>query len=313
MSISVIITHFAPKINCDKYCSLLKDNINNLRNQVYDQNIEIILCDDGSYWTRDLYKNHNRNDILILDKDDINENSVFWGLSIDKYYGLPDVNRYRAVKLKDTAIRNSMYDKIVMLDDDHHFFYNNSIYLFSKYLDRYSYVKGRLIGYNNLPHLYISKNSQGTTYGFKKELYIKVNGFSDYLYDNANGEDNDILYRFFKAVTESQNNIKGCFAGDIITKDIASNRWQDRVKGMKGNDIIITNDDVHARFVTNFIEEHGVHPSKGNLSRVRYKWLNMSSFKSWLYEIKYLSYYLIYLKEYFKELKKIIMSKINIP
>jgi len=312
MSISVIIAHFAPKFNGDKYFNLLRDNINNLRNQIYDQNIEIIICDDGSYWTKDLYEDRDTDEILVLGEDEIKNSNLFTGLLFDKYYGLPDVNKYRAIRLKVEAIERSKYDKIVILDDDHPFLNNNSIGLFSNYLDKFSYVKGRLIGPNNLPQLYISRNAQGTTYGFKKELYLKMNGFSEFLYDNAFGEDNDILYRFYKIITDSQNTLKGCFAGDVITKDLATNRWDDRVKSMEGDNKIIFNaNNVRERFVDNFIEEHGVHPTKGNPSRIRYGWLSMSSVNSWLYEVKFMFYYLIYFKEFIKVYRKPILSKLD--
>ena len=161
MSITVIIAHYAPKVNCEKYLKLLKDNISNIKDQNFNQEVEIIVCDDGSFWSKNLF--NKKDDILIKNRDRMKEIPVLGDLGIDMYYGLQDINRYRGVILKDQAIRNSSNSKIVILDDDHHLTNKNSINLFSTYLDNYMYVKGRVIGPDHIPQIFFSRNAQGTT------------------------------------------------------------------------------------------------------------------------------------------------------
>jgi hypothetical protein len=304
MSITVIIAHYAPKVNCEKYLKLLKDNINNIKDQNFDKEVEIIVCDDGSFWSKNLFS--KKDNILIKNREQMKEIPVLDNLDIDKYYGLQDINRYRGVILKDQAIRNSSYSKIVILDDDHHLTNKNSINLFSTYLDKYMYVKGRVIGPDHIPQTFFSRNAQGTTYGFQKELYINCGGFSKYLFDNGQGEDNDILYKFYYYLSSNFDKKVSCFAADISTFDLATNRWLDRSLSLNENDKfkLISSKESHIIFEKNFFDEHGVHYKKANISRIRYKWMVFPNFNSILIEFKYMIIYFYFVP-------KIIMKIMN--
>ena len=311
MSLSIIIAHYAPKVNCEKYFKLLKDNIDIIRGMHFSKDIEIIVCDDGSYWSFDLF-DADSDEIIVLNKEKITENAIFADLNIDKYYGLKDIDQYRGVILKDKAIRNSKYEKIIILDDDHHFINKNSLTLFSKYLDKYIYVKGRVIGPDNIPQLFLSKNAQGTTYGFRKELYINCGGFSAYLFENGFGEDNDILYQFYNYLSKNYSNKVSCFAADISTKDLASNRWADRAAGNIQFQNQINLQDQNARFntfVNDFINVHKIHPFKNNLSRIRYRWIVLPSINSFLYELFYIAIYVLMAPKNLSKLLKRIKQK----
>jgi hypothetical protein len=295
MSLSIVIAHYTPREQLDKYVRLLKDNIDNLREQVIDTEIEIILCDDGSYWSKDLFTTTNESEIVVMEKDSIKTSEIFDQMAIDKYYGLCDVNRYRGVLLKDFAIRNARFAKILILDDDHIFQSKHSLYKISTYLDKYEYVKGRVIGPDGIPQLYLSKNAQGTTYAMQKSLYLESGGFSRYLHDNGYGEDNDILYRIYKVITNNEK-YKGCFAGDVVTKDLASNRWAGRAetdKKLYEQQLQIAKDR-KITFIEDFIKMFGVHPFK-NKSRIRYTWLSIPSIHTYYYELVYTFIYLLYL------------------
>lgn len=297
MSLSIIIAHFAPKVNCEKYFELLHDNITNLRRQDFNDDIEIIICDDGSYWSRHLFKN-SVDEMIEIDREQIKAMQLFNDLDIDKYYGLKDVNRYRGVYLKDKAIKGSKYKKVVILDDDHHLKNRDALCLFSKYLDKYIYVKGRVIGPDHIPQLFLSRNAQGTTYGFHKDMYLDCGGFSEYLFENGYGEDNDILYKFYCYISNNYNRKMACFAADISTFDLATNRWADRAAGniLLQNQMSAFNQNVrHESFVRDFVSSHSVHPFKNNLSRIRYRWMVLPSINSFVKEIYYTFIYILFI------------------
>lgn len=308
MSLSIIISHYAPKVNCQKYLSLLKDNIRQLRLQNFTKDLEIIVCDDGSFWSRTLF-NSIDDKIINLCKEDIKKNPVLKDLDIDVYYGLKDINRYRGVILKDLAIRNSIHNKIVILDDDHHLVNRNSLTKFSEYLDKYLYVKGRVIGPDKIPQLFFSRNAQGTTYGFQKNIYIDSGGFSKYLFNNGYGEDNDILYIFYNYLSRKFNKKVSCFASDISTFDLASNRWLDRSLSLNDfqKEKLASPAESHKIFERHFYDEHGIHYKKRNLSRIRYKWMVIPSFYAFITEIKYTIIYLYYFP---KVILKVVKSRI---
>lgn len=203
MPVSIIISHFAPQVNCDKYFNLLKTNIQLIRNQKFDKKLEIILCDDGSYWSGILFEKTNEDRIVEMDRKEIITNDLFKSLDVDKYYGLPDINKYRGIILKEKAIINARYEKIFILDDDHHLSSLSSLRRVSVYLDHYLYLKGRIIGPDRIPQTFFSRNANGTTYGFRKSLYHDCGGFSRFLLLNGYGEDNDIQFRFFKYLSEN--------------------------------------------------------------------------------------------------------------
>lgn len=294
---SVIISHFAPYQNAEKYVGLLRKTIHSVRDERSVFPVEIIVCDDGSYWSRDL---NNGEDLTVFGKEEIKQNELLKDLDIDLYLHLPDRNRYRGIILKNKAIELATYSKIVILDDDHPFLTRNAISKFSSYLDKYWYVKGRVIGPTGIPQHYFSKNAQGTTYGFRKELYEKVGGFSGYLYENGYGEDNDILWKFYQYLYPAYGRKSSCFAGDIVTRDLASNRWADRAASA----MLLTGEVLdnqinlrHESFVRDFIREHGINPFRKNPARIRHRWMEIPSTASFLSELKYLVIYFFCIPE----------------
>lgn len=286
--ISIIIAHFAPIVNTDKYRALLKRTIESVRLQKVYFEVEIIICDDGSFWSRELAKNE---DISCYYKTEISLNYLLKDLNIDVYLKLPDVSKYRAVKLKNHAVEISKFNKVVMLDDDHPFIKDYSLKRYYKYLDKYQFVRGRIIGPTGIPQLYRSPNAQGPNYGITKEFYFKIGGFSKFLFNNSFGEDNDILWRAYNEIKKNSHysTEKACYAGEIITKDLASDRWKDRSEhGIITESAQIEHEkEVCLRtksFIEDFIREHGVHPFNENPSRNKKGWVEIPSFLSWVYE-----------------------------
>lgn len=292
--ISVIIAHFSPDQDNDRFKELLKETITAVNNQAIDFNTEIIICDDGSHWSRNIWSNNaDANEIIKIEKKDFEKYPELKDLNIDVYLGLGDVGLYRGIILKNYAIRNAKYEKIVILDDDHPFLHKNSLKKYFDYLDKYDFVRGRVLGSTGIPQLYFSGNAQGTNYGLKKNLYLDFGGFSEYLYDNGYGEDNDILMKAF--LMHKKENKKSYYAGEIVTKDLASNRWGKRsaVEPEKEKEQVVNPflNKRHNDFVREFEKKFGEHPFENNPSRKKSGWVEMKG-DSVLHEIKYNFIYL---------------------
>lgn len=299
MSISVIIAHYAPINRCDFYFSLLKRTVESVRHQNYKDEIQIILCDDGSNWSKELQIS---GDINILNKPFIN--NKLRELDIDIYLALPDVNLYRGIKLKRKAFELAKFNKIIVLDDDHPLISKESLARFDYFLNNYKYVRGRVIGPRGLPQLYLSKNAQGTTYGLTKDSYNEVGGFGTYLDDNGIGEDNDILWKMYCKYKDSFPKM-ACWAGEITTRDLASNRWAERADfNISGGYEVRYQREV--AFVNKFKQIYGIHPRFKNPSRQKRKWVEIGSKKTILYEIIYTIIFIIrYPQEFYWKTRKV--------
>lgn len=306
--ISVIIAHFSPDQDNDRFKKLLKETITAVNEQIINFEKEIIVCDDGSHWSRNIWKNRpNKNEIIKIQKKDFSIYTELKDLNIDVYLGLADVGLYRGIVLKNYAIRNAKFEKIVILDDDHPFLHKNSLQKYFDYLDKYDFVRGRVLGPTGIPQLYYSGNAQGTNYALKKKLYLDFDGFSEYLYDNGYGEDNDILMKAF--LEHKRSNKKSYYAGEIVTKDLASNRWGKRSAiEPKKEDGSIFNPFLnkrHNHFVKEFEKKFGEHPFNNNPSRKKSGWVEMKG-DSILHEIKYSIIYLFKIPGiYISKLKKL--------
>tara|TARA_B100000315_G_C14534827_1_gene567931 strand:- start:459 stop:1469 length:1011 start_codon:yes stop_codon:yes gene_type:complete len=278
--ITVIISHYSPVENQGYYQGILMDNVRIISSQISRDNLEIIICDDGSKWSSSLTSN---NGIYILKNIQDTSNKFLKNLNCDLYLRYPSGRYYKNSLLKNTAINMAKFENILILDDDT-MLNKNAIKKYLKYLKDYDYVKGRVVKYWKIPHTYFSNEVQGTNYAIKKYLYIKTGGFSEYLYDDSWGEDDEInwlIYKTIKYESKNNNNNGGCYAGDIIGKDIESGRW--KIGDKMGNP-----DERWENFRQNFINIHGLSPNN-NDSRKKWKWLTIPSLSAFIYEIFYLS------------------------
>jgi hypothetical protein len=217
-------------------------------------------------------------------------------LDVDRYLLLPDVGLYRGVQLKQSAILGSRYCKVVILDDDHPFLRLDSLARYYRYLDRFVYVRGRVVGPRGLPQSFLSRNAQGTNYGIRKELFQHIDGFGRYLWDNGYGEDNDMLWRVYSALKVNPE-FRACFAGEIVTRDLASNRWVSRSgEGEKGSPetLQMAPHKRYLGFVQDFQRAYGIHPYHRNASRNKWGWVVFPSTTSLVSEFRFLLVFFVY-------------------
>jgi len=274
VSITIIITHYSPPENSDHYKSVLANNINSLRSEKIDFPMEIILCDDGSEWSKDLIQG---DDIYIIPDLKKIQNKYLTLLDVDLYLRIPSGRDYKCIMLKEKAVELSKYENILFLDDDT-ILNRNALNRFKHYLNKYEYVKGRIINTDSMPNTFFSKEVQGTNYAIKKKLYKEFMGFSKYLFLDGFGEDDDITWQVYNTLEKRRSNKKlACFAGDIIGKDLETERWS---QGYKGKKVSVRRKE----FEDNFISTHGVNPNN-NKSRHKKLWMEIPSIRAFTYEI----------------------------
>jgi hypothetical protein len=311
--ITVIIAHYAPAFNCEMYRNLLKETIESVRRQIIQFNVEIIVCDDGSSWSGDLSRGE---EITEYGFNDMLEKQALSDLNVDRYLILPDVGLYRGTALKHRAMETAKYEQIVVLDDDHPFIRIDSLAKYNQYLEKYEFVRGRVIGPTGIPQLYFSPNAQGTNYGLRKTLYSRIGGFGQYLFTNGYGEDNDLLWRIYRELNADKSMPRrACYAGEIVTRDKASSRWAARSMNIASNVMsALGPNGGYPSFVADFVHEYGVHPSR-NDARSKYKWVEIPSGLSFFSEFMYGLLYLWHAPQLFRKklagLKRRIRSRLE--
>lgn len=287
MGVSIIIAHYDPDGKTTFYRNILKRTLQSICNQVYDDQIEVILCDDGSKWST----NHlNTIEFVHYQKETIQQTEWLNDLEIDQYLYINSANNYWAIRLKHKAFTLASYDKIVILDDDHPFMSNKAIQRYDAYLNKYDFIRGRIIGPTGIPHLFASRNAQGTNYGLKKDLYFKFGGYGDYLFENGYGEDDDILWNIFTTLTNSGKDLyprRAGFAGDIVTKDLVSGRWLPEDINKKRKETKQKGRPPHVTcFIEQFTERYKTPPNQ-NPSKNRKLWMKWPSKRAKRSELYY--------------------------
>jgi len=293
MGISVIISHFAPKGNEDKWRNILLKTIRSIRSQKVNFQVEIIVCDDGSTWSSSI--GGDPDTIIDLSKSQISKLKIFKDLDVDRYLYINSGDKYYRARLLHYAYSNAKYSKIVTLDDDHQFTNKKSLMRYYNYLNKYDFVRGRIMGSDGTPQLFSSTSVQGTNQGFTKSIYKKIGGLGYYLFEGLSGADDDLTWKIYDYLSRNYpNQKKACFAGEIITHNAKGSRWVnnsfsnyvDAIKDLKKR-----HDEINRIFNRKFFQEYGINPI-GNPSRNKSLWMEFPSLTSRLFEIYYtLIYY----------------------
>ena len=128
---------------------------------------------------------------------------------------------------------------------------------------------------------------QGTNFAFTKNLYYYIGGFSDYLFTDSFGDDDDITYKIYRSISDSSNTYHACYAGDILVSNNTYGRWH------SGND---NKNKRNELFCQNFMLEYGIQDSYSIGSRNKSLWLVFPSLHSILLEIFYVVFHSRFLK-----------------
>jgi hypothetical protein len=292
--LTVVISHFAPPDDTDIYRNLLLLTIHSVRSQKVNFEVEIIICDDGSAWSSSL--SLSGDDIRDLCREELRSLKEFEDLDVDRYLYIGSGDKYYRARLLHLAYSTARFFKIVSLDDDNPLTKRDALSRFYKYLDHYVFVRGRIIGPGGIPQLFSTTAVQGSTVGFTRQLYEKIGGLGNYLFQGLSGADDDLTWKIFSELRESFPHTKmACYAGEIVTQDLMSGRWV-KSSFATGVDSIVDpgqkKDRINELFEAKFREAYGVSPVQ-NPCRDKCLWMVIPSFRSWISEIYYIPIYYI--------------------
>jgi|TARA_Y100000310_G_scaffold63183_1_gene58451 hypothetical protein len=274
MPITVIISHFIPDGNQKPSFQMLKEIIESVRNQNGNIEVEIIICDDGSYCNKSVFPD---NGISVATKTELEDRPDFSDLDFDVYL-YHHTEGYQRAKLWNKATKISHNYNLVFLDDDSPFLQKESLRRYEHYFSHYSYIKGRIISSQGVPHLFSDTRVQGTNFGLRKSLYEAVGGMPDYISEDSFGDDDDFTYRVYKYILNNNDGHKACYAGDICVKNSSTGRWY---SGRKDKD------ERGKVFSMRFREEHGIDDSYNLGSRNKKLWMEFPSWRARLMEHYY--------------------------
>jgi glycosyltransferase involved in cell wall biosynthesis len=277
--ITVVISHFAPQQNELECRNLLLDCIKSIRSQQHDFTIEIIVCDDGSSWSTIIGKDEET--IVDLKKSELEAFRIFSDVDADRYLYINSGSRYLRSRLLHHAYANAKYQKIVTLDDDHHFRKPNDLNKYYQYLDKYEFVRGRIIGPDGIPQLFETAAVQGTNEAFTKDIYSAIGGLGSYLFEGHSGADDDLTWQFYDyLVKKYPNEIKAAYAGEICTHDRPGSRWVNSSFSSSVNHLVDFNerkDKINTVFEKEFFKRYGVTPTSENPCRNKSLWMEFPS------------------------------------
>jgi len=243
IDLSIIIAHYKPKNF--KFSNPLFKTLDIIKNQIDDFNIEVIIADDGSYYSKGIIEgyskkesvpNDNRN-FYIWNNKELNDwikNNKFSSNLISHWAYLPKTNPPAMSKSRilNYAVTLSNSENILFLDDDNYFISNNTIKNINELLVDYDLIIGQIKDNNGRFRKYNSHRVQGTTMIIKKSVLLHIDGFGEWTENFSCGVDSDLwikLYNYFS----NNKHLKACFTNKISTFDSQSKRWKKYTKFFK--------------------------------------------------------------------------------
>ena len=230
--ITIIIAHYDPGDSLKVRNAFLK-TLETLDNQKYTGELEIIIADDGSYYTS-LLENDlkiEKNEYYQLDKKNIKKllfdhyNKSDFSNIINDWIILPKKqNKMYKPKVLNISASIANGDLIFFLDDDNYFCHNDCIQNIMDLYQKYKIIFGQVIDNNGRKRSYNSNRVQGTTFGVDKTIFNEINGYGEWTIKMSNGVDSDIWWKLFQY--SQKNNIQGCYSSSIQTIDACSKRWK---------------------------------------------------------------------------------------
>ena len=243
INISIVIAHYCTEQPSDHYNSFLK-TIDTIKKQASDnQNIEIIVADDGSNYSKSITKEFSNvieieNDLRkLFILEDINLENWLNSLNIEnnlitKWLYLPKLNPCMSKsRLWNYASEYAQSNNLFFLDDDNYFISENSINELNNLFEKYDIIFGQIKDSSNKLRAYSSNRVQGTTFGLKKEILKSIGGFGVWTEKISCGIDSDLWIKLFNY--SNKNNVNACYTNKVQTYDSCSKRWKKYTKIFK--------------------------------------------------------------------------------
>lgn len=275
MDISIIIAHYCNDQSAPHYNSFLK-TINTIQEQAGNYNVEIIIADDGSNYSKDIIQKNSK--IIEIDNDPrklfILEDKLLdkWldtleikNKFISKWLYIPKLTPCMSkARLWNFASLNAKSECLFFLDDDNYFISSHSIDSINNLSKKYDIIFGQIKDSSGKFRLYSSNRVQGTTFGLKKQILKSIGGFGQWTEKISCGIDSDLWIKLFNY--SKKNNTKACYTNKIQTYDSCSKRWKKYTKIFK---------DYNAR--REFMSLYGIKnykSVKNNPSRDKSLWID---------------------------------------
>ena len=191
--LTIIIAHYKPKDS--QLINPLLKTLEEISKQKNGYNIEVIIADDGSYYSNNIIENYSQKITIKNDKRDIyilknnklddflNINSIQSNL-ISNWVYLPKIVKCMSkARVTNYAVNESNSDNILLLDDDNYFISKNSIKSIINLINNYDVVIGQIKDNNGRLRKYNSNRVQGTTIGVKKNIFLEIEGLGEWTED----------------------------------------------------------------------------------------------------------------------------------
>ncbi len=232
--LTIIIAHYLPENN--QSINPLIKTLANICKQMSEYNIEVIIADDGSSYSKGMVENFSKKiiikndirDIYILENRELKifiDKNNYKSSIIKKWVYLPkEIDCMSKARVTNYAVKESNSDKILFLDDDNYFISQNSIESLINLFDKYKIIVGQIKDNNGRLRKYSSNRVQGTTIAVKKEIFTRLGGLGEWTEFFSCGVDSDFWIKLYNYYTK--NNIRVCYTNKISTYDSYSKRWK---------------------------------------------------------------------------------------
>ena len=274
--LSIIIAHFCLDKKSLHFNSFI-ETLKTINKQFNNHKIEIIICDDGSIYSKNIMDDfsdcitiqNDKRKIYLLKNKPLKkwlDNNIEIDTSlITKWLYIPKIIPCMSkARLLNYATKLSESEYLFFLDDDNFFISNNSIDSILDLFKKYDIIFGQIKDNSNILRSYKSNRVQGTTFGLKKSLIEEIGYFGEWTEKISCGFDSDLWIKLFKYYNKT-NNLKACYTNQISTLDSCSGRWKKYTNLFK---------EIGIR--KKFMIEHNIKNYKNakfNLSRNKKLWL----------------------------------------
>ena len=232
--LSIIIAHYYP--TSAEYPNPLVKTLNSIKNDYSESDIEIIIADDGSNYSKNIVNDYTEKikikndlrDLYILDTNKLDcflkESSIDSQL-ISKWVYLPKIVKCMSKsRVLNCATNISNSDNLLFLDDDNYLISKDSISNLINLFSNYDFIVGQIKDNSGRLRDFNSNRVQGTTIGMKKNIFDSINGFGEWTEEFSCGVDSDLWIKIYRYFNENQLS-KACFTNQISTFDSHSKRW----------------------------------------------------------------------------------------
>lgn len=239
--LTIIIAHYLSTEN--KLINPLLKTLEQIDIQTDKYNIEIIIADDGSYYSNEITKNFSRKINIQNDKRDIyiqegNNLKLFLDKNniksdiIKKWVYLPkEIKCMSKARVTNYAVKESNSERLLFLDDDNYFISHNTFKNLINLFDQYQIIIGQIKDNNGRLRKYSSNRVQGTTIALNKEIFTNIDGLGSWTEEFSCGVDSDLWIKLYNYYLNNKINV--CYTDQLSTYDSFSKRWKQYTKFFK--------------------------------------------------------------------------------